>query len=286
MHPSFGWHPSFDVYSLALIWSCPFVTAMNAIAIIIVYFSDTNPTRAERTEIALKVGSCWNMMLVATPLLWILLSSATPGPQPESFGSGGIRQKATLLVSSAALMTVAAAVRLTISVTDEVPEYLVSKATLFTTQFMLEIMVVAAYALLRVDLLFHIPNGASRPGDYSINTKNAASRRKLWTPNEIEREISQIGARCEILKGSNDNKQGPIMAILYPASAEHAETDSDKLLQSSKEYEYGKFSPKEMPNEAHPTDRPWRASRTTFYMTKNPSHEDLSTAVSSPRYFV
>ncbi|PHH81289.1 hypothetical protein CDD82_1120 [Ophiocordyceps australis] len=216
IHPHIGWSRIFSYYSLFLIWTCPGITVMNIITISVNHFSVGKPTQLHVTESILKFGSCWNMMLVATPLLWVFAACAKPGPPVENFGQGDFRAKATLLVFSAATMTVGAAVRLTISVNSQVPEYLLGKDTLYTTQFLLELMTVALYALFRVDLLFHIPNGASKPGDYSCNATNP----HMWTSVEIERAIEKLGVGYEILMSKQRNKQAPVMALLYPACPE------------------------------------------------------------------
>ncbi|KAK2592069.1 hypothetical protein QQS21_010230 [Conoideocrella luteorostrata] len=268
MHPSIGWHPIFSRYSFFLIWTCPAVTIMNIVAVCISFLA---PAQGKGAEIALKVGACWNMMLVVTPLLWLFIASAKPGPTPENFGTGDFRAKASLLVFSASVMTVGAAVRLAISFNHNGPKQLFSKPTLYATQFMLEYLTVAAYAFFRIDQIYHVPNGSSGPGDYSWNEE---PKRGLWTPEDIEKKIGKLGVRYDILTSRSANNKGPIFALLYPASSEQPFAhDNKELPQVPLEFEDGFLPPRPQrvsrmsifSGSAHPK-RPPRAKRNTMFM--------------------
>ncbi|KAF5135176.1 hypothetical protein E5D57_005820 [Metarhizium anisopliae] len=282
MHPSIGWHPVFSRYSLFLIWTCPAVTIMNIIAVCVNFLV---PARAQGAETVLQVGACWNMMLVVTPLLWLFIASAKPGPTPENFGTGDFRAKASLLVFSASVMTVGAAVRLTIAFNHNGPEQLFSKASLYTTQFILEYLVVAAYAFFRIDQIYHIPNGSSGPGDYSWN---GCPKRGLWTPEDIEREIGKLGVRYDILTSRGMNKKGPVFALLYPACSEQPFAHDNKdLPQVPPEYVEGFLPPRprrvsrmDILTGSYSPERPPRSKRTTMFMTKDV--ELTPTMTSSP----
>ncbi|TWU71326.1 hypothetical protein ED733_001202 [Metarhizium rileyi] len=282
MHPSIGWHPVFSHFSLFLIWTCPVVTIMNIIAVCVSFLV---PAQAQTAELVLKVGACWNMMLVVTPLLWLFVASAKPGSTPENFGVGDFRAKASLLVYSASVLTVGAAIRLAISFNHDGPERLFSKATLYTTQFMLEYSIVAAYAFFRIDHIYHIPNGSSGPGDYSWD---ASPGRKLWTSEEIEREIGKLGVRYDIMKSKSMGTSGPVFALLYPASTEQPFAYGDKELPEVP-YSYGSGELPPRPRRVsrmdfftgggdHP-ERPPRSKRTTMFMTKD---VEMTTTPNSP----
>ncbi|PHH60502.1 hypothetical protein CDD81_1592 [Ophiocordyceps australis] len=271
MHPRIGWGRIFSRYSLLLIWTCPGITVINIITISVNHFSVGKPTQLHVTESILKFGSCWNMMLVATPLLWVFAACAKPGPPPDNFGQGDLSSKAALLVFSAATMTVGAAVRLTISVNTEVPEYLLGKGTLYTTQFLLEIMTVALYAYFRVDLLFHIPNGASKPGDYSGNV-DLNAKPQLWTTRDIEGAIDKLGVGYEILTSKQRNGQGPVLALLYPACAgQYGVEEKTSVIVS----EYPRNMSDRSLHKGLPPIRPERAPRGSLYMTERRCSEEL-----------
>lgn len=84
--------------------------------------------------------------------------------------------------------------------TDDV---LYGKSVFYLTQFVMELTVVAMYALLRFDLLFHMPNGASRPGDYAQGGASGDAKKALqFTRESIEDRIAASGMKYQILAPS------------------------------------------------------------------------------------
>lgn len=218
MHPLIGWHPLFSYTSLFLILTIPAIIIMNIVSLSLGFFSVGKPDQLAATLKVLKFGVSWSLMLAAMPLLWVFLASAIPGLPPENFGTGDFRAKATLLVFSAATLIVGAIIRLATSVNPEGPEVrslLFSKSIFYITGFLLEIMTVAAYAAFRIDLIYHVPNGAKGPGDYDNKSRKKS---RLWDQNEIETEIRKIGVRYDILKSQSSKRHRPVFAILYPDS--------------------------------------------------------------------
>lgn len=189
MHPAFGWGLGFTTFSHFLLFSIPAVIAMNAVSVSVNFFS-TETVQREVTEELLTFGSSWNLMLAAMPLFWVFLASAIPGPPIENFGVGDFRSKTSLLVFGAITMSVGAGVRLAISVNaPSSTSPLSGKVVFYITGFLLETITVAAYAYFRLDLLFHIPNGAMGPGAYSKN-------------------LDSVGRNdCEYITGNKDMKE-------------------------------------------------------------------------------
>ncbi|KAH8879970.1 hypothetical protein GQ53DRAFT_621662, partial [Thozetella sp. PMI_491] len=172
MHPRFGWHPAFGILGAALALSAPLVIIVNIVALSVGFFSVENEKQLLTTDTILKVGASWNMMLAALPAVALLLASSFPGPKVERFGAGPLRLKITLLVYSSITLAIGAAVRLATFI-DPVPSgtedrsIIFCRATFYVTGFSLEILVVFFYAIGRIDLRFHVPNGSSKYGDYS-----------------------------------------------------------------------------------------------------------------------
>jgi len=98
--------------------------------------------------------------------------------QPENFGIRPLHVKTTY-VQIVALMLVVGAVIRTAGATNvapvQTPLPIDDKTLFYVTGFLLEIMVVYMHAFLRFDLLFHVPDGASAPGDYSRKAPRGAS---------------------------------------------------------------------------------------------------------------
>lgn len=187
MHPKFGWGLGFTIFSQFLIFSIPAVIAMNAVSVSVNFFS-VEPVQREVTEELLMFGSSWNLMLAAMPLVWVFLASARPGPPIENFGSGDFRSKTSLLVFGAITMSVGASVRLAISVNGpNSTSPLSGKLVFYMTGFLLEIITVAAYAYFRLDLSFHIPNGAIGPGAYA-KSPDGANRKESKAIEDTEEQ--------------------------------------------------------------------------------------------------
>ncbi|EGX92293.1 hypothetical protein CCM_03664 [Cordyceps militaris CM01] len=268
MHPAFGWRPAFSCLSLFLIFSVPAVIVMNIIATAVSFFSVGKPVQLQAVEGVLKFGASWNMMLVAMPLLWVFLASATAHSSSDGFGVGHLSRKGSLLVFSAITLAVGSVVKLVAisnpaSVAAMSP--LFTKSAFYTTGFMLEILTVAAYAHFRIDLTFHIPNGASGPGDYSLPPSD---KPRSWTAGEVVREIGKIGVRYELLSSHSGqgNRQGPVLALLYLDATENdvsvdAELDFADLRSA-------RVSRRQSFMEAIRPKEPARAKRSAMYITE------------------
>ncbi|KAM3527797.1 hypothetical protein MY4038_006180 [Beauveria bassiana] len=277
MHPAFGWRPAFSYFSLFLIFSVPAAIIMNIIATSFSFFSVGKPTRLQASEGVLKVGASWNMMLVVMPLLWVFLASATANASSEPFGIGNIARKGSLLVFSATTLAVGAAAKLAAIANPAAVEAmspLFTKGAFYTTGFMLEILTVAAYAFFRIDLTFHIPNGASGPGAYSMHPSDGNTKSRSWTTDEVTREIGKIGVRYEILssrRGGGVNKKGPVLALLHLDSTENdGSVDAEPEYEDQRRLRNARVSRRQSFMEAVMPKRPSRATTSTMYITEKP----------------
>lgn len=203
MHPKIGWNPLFKVVSYFFIWTVPAIIIFNIVSISVSFFSTDNPTRLETTEKMLKFGASWNVALVSMPLLWVLLAGFLPGRKPEPFGTGHLRFKISLLCYSAVSLLAGAAIRLAVAGNPAMPgmeTIIFRKATFYTTGFMLEFLVVVAYAVVRIDQLFYVPDGSSKPGDYSAASAAAAvaGRKSIGSLQpDIEEQLRLLGLSYE-----------------------------------------------------------------------------------------
>lgn len=227
MHPRLGWSKGFSIGTRILALSVPVNIVFQISALIGLFFSVGDQNRLDAFEDMLKVGSSWNLFLVSFPFLAISAACAVPGPRPEKFGVGSLRVKTSMILLAAVMLGTGATVRSYSTFNPRPPtttDVLYSKAVFYPTQFTLEILVVAMYALLRFDLLFHIPNGSSGPGDYSRATENDPEKASLLTRTEIEERISSCGVPHQILKTSYEKNttlpgvEQPIYAIFFPST--------------------------------------------------------------------
>ncbi|KAK2607555.1 hypothetical protein N8I77_006219 [Diaporthe amygdali] len=230
MHPNFGWSVPFGLGTTVLAISVPPIIILQITSISLLFLSTDNPDRSDVAEALLKFGSSWNLWLVVFPFVVIFLSCSIPGPRPEKFGSGSLRIKTSLVMFAAALLATGATVR-TYSAFNPRPnnsgDVLYGRPVFYVTQFTFELIVVALYAALRFDLLFHIPNGSSKPGDYSINKAGDAEKAMVLSRGEIRDRLEQIGIHHQILKPSYtssfmQNGAEPVFAVFYPSAPDAA----------------------------------------------------------------
>lgn len=230
MHPGVGWSVPFSLGTVILAISVPPVIILQITSISVFFLSTDNPDRADVAVALLKTGSSWNIWLVSFPFLVISIACAIPGPKPEKFGSGNLRVKTSLAMLGAALLATGATVRTYGTFNPRPPnsgDVLYSKAVFYVTQFSFEIIVVALYAFARIDLLFHVPNGSSKPGDYSSNRTGDTEKAVVLSRGEIRDKIEETGLHHQILKPSYSSSfmqtgAEPVFAVFYPSAPDAA----------------------------------------------------------------
>jgi hypothetical protein len=221
MHPEIGFHPLFTGFTLFLAWSVPSVIIINIISLSVSWFSVGKEAQLTATETALKFGASWNVMLAVMPLVILLAAGAVPARRkPEKFGTGSLATKTALLGYASATLAVGAAVRAATILNPADPDtqdILFGKALFYTTGFMLEIFVVALYAVARIDLLFHIPDGSSKPGDYSRAQMMVAKRGLADMYHDIEDNLGRMGIEYETISVpvSADERSEFVFAKLF-----------------------------------------------------------------------
>lgn len=231
MHPNIGWSRPFSLGTVMLAISVPPVIILQITSISVFFLSTDNPDRADVAVALLKFGSSWNIWLVSFPFLTIFISCSIPGPKPEKFGSGSLRIKTSLAMLGAALLATGATVRTYGTFNPRPPnsgDVLYSKPIFYVTQFTFEIIVVALYAFARIDLLFHVPNGASGPGEYSANKIGDPEKAVVLSRGEIRDKIEETGLHHQILKPSytssymQQSGAEPVFAVFYPSAPDAA----------------------------------------------------------------
>ncbi|KAK2009756.1 hypothetical protein LZ32DRAFT_564196 [Colletotrichum eremochloae] len=213
IHPYFGWHPAVRVFFLFFYFSVPAVVLFNSTSIGVSFYKIYDQERVTTALNLLKAGISWIMFLAILPVVVVLVASTIPGPRPERFGQGDTHQKIAVLLIGASFMIAGQAVRLASTVLEAPPgstNVLYSKELFYTSGFMLEIFTVVFYAVVRIDLMFHVPNGSSQPGDYSRKPKPGEEdyEAALLTKEEIEDELAGLGQPYEIVDSSGLGQDG------------------------------------------------------------------------------
>lgn len=172
LHPHFGWHriPS---AALKMLWPLIALTLAAVITVTVQSFYTLRP-RTHTIDRAVQLyGATFLAVVSFLPLPILGVAFAVPRAQRrDDFGKGSLRGKVAVLVAGTVLVCFGACYRAGTSwcapvlMTEPLPGYL-HKAAFYVVDFGVEIVTVFLYAVGRVDLRFHVPDGASGPGAYS-----------------------------------------------------------------------------------------------------------------------
>lgn len=172
LHPHFGWHRVPSIL-LKILWPIIALTLAALITVTVQSFYTLRP-RTHFIDRAVQLyGSTFLAVISFLPLPALALAFAIPRTQRhDKFGAGRLRIKVAVLVTGTVLVCFGASYRAGTSwmppvpMTEPLPGYF-HKAAFYIADFGVEILTVALYALMRVDLRFHVPDGARGPGAYS-----------------------------------------------------------------------------------------------------------------------
>jgi hypothetical protein len=185
-HPKLGWART--IHWLFIAYYTVIILLLIALITSIVqqsYTLDANTHRIDR-DIQLVGGT--NSAFAAflpIPLLVIgvmlprLRASPSSPRSVDKFGSGRFRSKIRILLFSTLLITLGAGFRLGANFAPRPtndPAWYHSRACFYCFNFVVEIVVIYMYAFLRVDLRFHVPDGASGRRNYSPAEGKAETR--------------------------------------------------------------------------------------------------------------
>ena len=172
LHPHLGWHriPSLV---LKLLWPTIVLTLIALITCTVQSFYTLRP-RTHFIDRAVQLyGTTFLAVISFLPLPILALAFAVPRKQRhDKFGAGRLRVKVAVLVTGAVLVCFGASYRAgttwrtPVPLTEPMPAYF-HKAAFYIVDFGVEILTVGMYALMRVDLRFHVPDGARGPGSHS-----------------------------------------------------------------------------------------------------------------------
>jgi hypothetical protein len=172
-HPSVGWHRA-----ISIIFTTLYVMIGLTLAVVITATVQNFYTLRPRTKFidrALQLyGQTFLAVVSSLPILIVLLSLAIPRrSRPEKFGAGKMSVKIAILLAGSTLLTLGAWYRCGTSWQTPVPRSqplpgYFAKPCFYIFNFGVEILTVYLYAIVRVDLRFHVPDGAKGPGSYAV----------------------------------------------------------------------------------------------------------------------
>lgn len=258
-HPRFGWSLPGRIFFRFWLFSCAAVIILVIVAIPYSSYTIDRSILTKLRDIQLTAITFLNIIaFIPVPIVYIAIT--IPHQKPiEKFGSRSMRAKIMLVIGTSLLLTFGASLRTAgvyLSRPVENPAWYHSRAVYYCAIYVIELICVYTYGLVRFDLRFWIPDGSSAPGHYSSGGPNAgkgsdeeaaaAAYKGFWTkqtPSEDERRLweqaweSQLQIELE-RRGSSGQQSGlspnatfsgplpmlhipnpPSPALLSPASA-------------------------------------------------------------------
>ncbi|MCJ1275478.1 hypothetical protein MMC21_003281 [Puttea exsequens] len=197
-HPHSGWHPFFHWIFVAIYAWIPVTLVMLLISVIQSFYTlNANTKRIDR-DIQL-YGQTAYAFISFLPIPMIILGLLVPRKtRVEKFGHGRFRTKIYALTTTTILLCLGACFRLGTNFaggerprTD--PASYQSKAYFYVFNFVVELVVIYLYLVLRVDKRFFIPTGSHQAGDYL--------RRDDYYTRKARGEVTDPNAEAKVSPG-------------------------------------------------------------------------------------
>ncbi|KAF2712265.1 hypothetical protein K504DRAFT_488727 [Pleomassaria siparia CBS 279.74] len=199
-HPRWGWSLPYRVFHRAALICLIITLLLLIVAAIQQFFTLSVETHRIDRDLQL-LGQTYFAAFCLGPLVLVAVSMLLPKRVPtEKFGAGRFRINVIILVFCVVILSTGQIFRCVTTwlppvplrsakgIPNAIPWYF-SKACFFIFNFTTEVIVVIAYAVLRIDRRFHIPDGSKVAGDY------AAGRDDLY-------HVGVIGNEKNLKRGS------------------------------------------------------------------------------------
>ncbi|KAK3487627.1 uncharacterized protein B0T23DRAFT_446506 [Neurospora hispaniola] len=171
-HRFFGWSPGLTRLFRGIFGSIVIVLVMVITVTIQSFFTLNRQTHRIDKDIQLFCG-VYLAVIACLPISLVLAAALVPRRTPiDRFGVGHFRTKFGLITFTSVLLATGAIFR---AATNFVvrplnnPAWAQTKAAFYCFNFGIELVVVITYLLSRFDRRFHIPDGSSAPGHYSMS---------------------------------------------------------------------------------------------------------------------
>ena len=180
-HPHWGWSTPYRIlHRGALV--CLILGLCILIVAAVQQFFTLDPETHRYDRIFQLAGQTYFAAFCFAPIVVTLISLILPRKDgTDKFGAGRHGINITILLVAASILSTGAIFRCVTSWLPPIPlrapngtpiagPWYFSKTCFYTFNFTTEIIIVIAYALLRIDLRFHVPDGSRHFGDYSHST--------------------------------------------------------------------------------------------------------------------
>lgn len=174
-HPTWAWSTGFSLLFKAY-YASIVILLIALITATVQSFYTLNPHTRNIDRTIQLVGTTYFTVAAFLPLPLLAINFIIPRRTTiEKFGEGHISVKVGVIVVSSLLLTFGAAFRAGVAYVPRPlsnPAWYHSKAVFYCINFTIEILVIILFAVVRVDKLFIIPNGAK--GTYLVTEKGTA----------------------------------------------------------------------------------------------------------------
>lgn len=225
-HPRLGWSTPYRIVHRAAIGGVLLCLCMLVLGAIQPFLT-LNPTVLHVDRYLSLAGQTYFAAFCFAPFPLILLSLALPRRGTDKFGAGRFRNNVAILMVATLILSTGSIFRAVIAWLPPTPifdaegrpvpaPWYFSKACFYGFNLTTELIVVILYAVSRIDLRFHVPDGCSGPGDYRRKSAFAIQDR-----NENEK----------LKRQSSRNRRGSIRSM---ASMETVEEYEGSLFDDSR----------------------------------------------------
>ncbi|KAL4879937.1 hypothetical protein BJY04DRAFT_192695 [Aspergillus karnatakaensis] len=169
--PHIGWHRIPRTGSKVFYWIIPAALIMVITAVVVSAYTLNPEVRAKCRDVQL-TAMTYLLIFTVLPLLHIVPAYVLPrSADEESFGEGSMLAKAIIVALSTCMCILIAGFKSGATWSPprpaNNPAWYHSKSTFYVFNFMLEIMILCLLTFSRIDKRFYIPDGSTKPGDYS-----------------------------------------------------------------------------------------------------------------------
>ncbi|KAF2791493.1 hypothetical protein K505DRAFT_309409 [Melanomma pulvis-pyrius CBS 109.77] len=182
-HPRWGWSTPYRVAHRAGLGCLLLSLCLLIVAAVQQFF--TLDSKTHQIDRALQLaGQTYFAAFCFAPVALVATSLILPRKGTEKFGAGRLRINIAILVTAVCILSTGQIFRCVTSWLPPVPlrspdgiplpaPWYFSKTCFYIFNFTTEIIIVIAYAVVRIDLRFHIPNGSKVRGDYSTGQRES-----------------------------------------------------------------------------------------------------------------
>lgn len=183
--PRLGWHPAVRIGCKILYLLIGAALVMVITAMVVSLYTLNTHTRSICRHIAL-AALTYLLVFTCLPFLHLAVAYLLPrSDDEETFGQGSPTSQALIVTLSTGISVYIAGFRAGVAWSPPRPAmhppWYDSKACFYVFNFGFEILILILLTFSRIDKRFFVPNGSTRPGDYSRNQRQVPPEAKKGT---------------------------------------------------------------------------------------------------------